>query len=365
MKYLFVALVALHGLINGLGFVEAFNIVNTDQLTIPISHVIGVFWLMAAILFLLAAIIFALGKSWWGFVMILAVLFSQILIISSWSDAKAGTILNFVFLIMSVMGIGSFFTQRQFDSSVRIAFEDNDGRITKKLTKGDTAHLPVPVQKYLAYTGSIGKPKTQNMYIEFDAEMYRKLGDTPIKSKSVQYNFFGTYSRSFLMKATKMGIPFTALHIYKKTHASFMVKVASLIKVVNISNEELAKAETVTLLNDMCIFAPGSLTDSRLSWQNMDSLSSKVTLTNGKYVVSAILYFNQAGELLKFVSDDRSALQDDGTMKQARWTTPVSNYKEIDGRKVPTVGKTIWNYPKGDFLYGAFKLKTIKYNIVK
>jgi hypothetical protein len=227
----------------------------------------------------------------------------------------------------------------------------------------DIAHLPACVKKYLVYTGAIGKSKIQNMCIEFDAMMYRKPGDSPMKSHSVQYNFYDDYTRLFLMKASKMFIPFSALHIYKDNQASFQVKVAELFKVVDISGDELTKAETVTVLNDMCIFAPAALIDKRLTWSEIDSLSAKVTLTNGKYVVTAILYFNEAGELVNFVSDDRSALQDDGTMKQVRWTTPVSDYKKFDDRMIPTIGKTIWHYPEGDFTYGVFTLKNIKYNL--
>jgi hypothetical protein len=226
-------------------------------------------------------------------------------------------------------------------------------------------HLPVCVQKYLAYTGAIGKSKPQNVRIEFDAEMYRKPGDKPMKSYSIQYNFYGNYSRLFLMKASKTGIPFRALHLYINEQASFQVKVAELFKVVDVTGEELTKAETVTLLNDMCIFAPGSLIDKRLSWKEIDSLSCEVTLINGKYRVSASLFFNEVGELINFVSDDRFALQDDGTMKLFRWSTPVGEYKEIDGRKIPTYGETIWNYPEGDFTYGVFTLKSIKYNVAQ
>jgi hypothetical protein len=160
-----------------------------------------------------------------------------------------------------------------------------------------------------------------------------------------------------------MGIPFRALHIYAKEQASFQVAVANLFKVVDISGDELTKAETVTVLNDMCIFAPGSLTDKRLSWKEIDSSSCEVTLTNGRFRVSAVLYFSAAGELINFVSDDRSALQDDGTMKQVRWETPVSDYKEFEGRRIPTVGKTIWKYPEGDFTYGVFTLKRVEYNV--
>jgi len=231
------------------------------------------------------------------------------------------------------------------------------------LSEHETSFLPACVQKYLAYTGVIGKSKPQNVCIEFDAEMFGKPGDKPMKSHSVQHNFYGNYSRLFLMKASKMGIPISALHLYMNEQASFQVKVAELFKVVNITGEELTKAETVTLLNDMCVFAPGSLTDERLSWKEIDSLSCEVILINGKYKVSAILLFNEAGELINFVSDDRSALQDNGSMKQVRWETPISDYREFEGRKIPTSGKTIWKYREGDFTYGMFSLTSIKYNL--
>lgn len=231
------------------------------------------------------------------------------------------------------------------------------------LSKTEMAHLPACVQKYLEYTGAIGKPIPQNMFVEFDAEMFRKPNDKPMKSHSVQYNFFNNYTRLFLMNASKMGIKFRALHIYKNMQASFQVKVAELFKVVDIKGEELTTAETVTLLNDICIFAPGSLIDKRFTWSAVDALTAKVSLNNGNYHVSALLYFNEKGELINFISDDRSALQKDGTMKKVRWSTPVSDYREIDGRKIPAKGKTIWHYPEGNFTYGIFELKNIRYNL--
>jgi len=256
-------------------------------------------------------------------------------------------------------------TKKMFELKKSEEFASQPLTAESVLSEKEILYLPKPVQKYLTYTGAIGKSKIQNMYIEFVAEMFQKPGDSPMKSYSVQYNFYGNYSRLFLMKASKMFIPFRALHIYRNYQATFQVKLANLIKVVDVAGEELTKAETVTLLNDMCIFSPGCLVDKRLTWKEIDSLTAKVTLTNGKYVVSATLYFNEMGELINFVSDDRSALQNDGTMKQVRWTTPISDYKEFEGRKIPTFGKTIWNYPEGDFTYGVFTLQSIKYNVSK
>jgi hypothetical protein len=231
------------------------------------------------------------------------------------------------------------------------------------LNKEDIKDLPMPVQKYLIYSGAVGKAKPQNVRIESEAEMFRKPGDTAMKSYSLQYNFFNNYSRIFLMKASKVGIPFRVKHIYSNQQATFVVRVAGLFNAVDIKGDELTKAETVTILNDMCVFAPGSLADKRFSWKVIDSLTTEVTLTNGAFKVSARLFFNDKGELINFFSDDRSALQDDGTLKRFRWSTPVSDYKELDGRRIPNYGETIWHYPDGDFTYGKFRLKSIMYNI--
>lgn len=230
------------------------------------------------------------------------------------------------------------------------------------LTQEEITALPKTVQKYLVYTGSIGKAKPQNVRIEFDAGMYRNPGDAVMKSRSCQYNFFGNYSRFFIMKAHKAGIPFLAKHIYQNQQATFKVRVAGLFNVVDVYGEEISKAETVTVLNDMCVFAPACLTDKRLVWREVDNLSVDVIFTNGNIEVTARLFFNDKGELINFVSDDRSVLQNNGKLIKNRWSTPISNYKEFDGRRIPTIGKTIWHYPEGDFVYGEFQLRNIEYN---
>lgn len=253
--------------------------------------------------------------------------------------------------------------QTEFTDKVNEEFKIEPAGAEEILTENDIGHLPLPVRKYIIYSGAIGKSKPRNVYITFDAKMVSKPGAAPMNATSEQFNFFGSYSRLFLMKARKMLIPFRARHIYSRENATFVVRVANLFNMVDVKGEDLTTAETVTLLNDMCIFVPGNLYDKRLSWKEIDSLSCEVTIKNGKYKASAILYFNESGELINFVSEDRYALQEDGTMKRAKWSTPLKDYREIDGRRIPTYGETIWNYPEGDFTYGTFRLKNITYNV--
>ncbi|MGE8722643.1 DUF6544 family protein [Leptospira terpstrae] len=253
--------------------------------------------------------------------------------------------------------------QSSFDSKVQVEFQRQPLALGKILTKSDIKHLPLPVQKYLLYTGAVGKNQIQNMRILFKEQMYKGPEANPMDSSSEQYNFFTSPARHFYMKANMMGIPFRVLHSYSNEKAEMLVRVASIFDAVNLESEDLAMAETVTVLNDLCLFAPSALIDQKIFWEPIGPLSAKVIFKNGRFKVSALLFFNETGELVKFVSDDRSALQDDGSLRKARWSTPVRDYKEFNGVKVPTYGEAIWNYPEGDYIYGKFFLKNIEYNL--
>ena len=132
---------------------------------------------------------------------------------------------------------------------------------------------------------------------------------------SDQYNLYGSFTRLFLMKASKMFIPFRAFHVYNEQKATFVVRVASLFNVVDVKGEDLTTAETVTLLNDMCIFVPGIFMINGLHGRRSIPFHVQLQSKTGNNKVSAILYFNEKGELINFVLDDRYALQDDDTEK--------------------------------------------------
>ena len=94
MKWLFAGIVGIHGLIHLMGFAKAFGYANLPQLVQPISRVMGLVWLAAAVVTLGAsAASLAWPRSWW-WLGAASVLLSQIVIVSSWSDAKFGSLAN-------------------------------------------------------------------------------------------------------------------------------------------------------------------------------------------------------------------------------------------------------------------------------
>jgi len=67
----------------------------------------------------------------------------------------------------------------------------------------------------------------------------------------------------------------------------------------------LFEADTVTMFNDMCLMAPATLIDKRITWQTIDDLTVAGTFMNQGVTISAVLHFNDEGQLVNFVSNDR------------------------------------------------------------
>ena len=230
------------------------------------------------------------------------------------------------------------------------------------LTEALIAPLPVPVQRYLRVCDWVGRPLPRSVQVDFEATMFSKPGAAGMRGPAVQIDRFDLPRRLFVMRTSMAGLPVAVLHDYAGTRASMQVRLASLFDVVDLQGEALARTETVTLLNDLCFFAPSWLVDARLVWTAVDDHRCKVAFTQGPYRVSAELEFNAAGELANFHSDDRGALQKDGSLRLLRWSTPMRDYREFDGRRVATRGEAVYGYPEGDFAYGRFVLKQIHFD---
>jgi hypothetical protein len=298
-------------------------------------------------------------KDEWWIPGVIAVITSQLLIFTAWQDAKFGTIANVIILVAAILSFGRWQFENKYKRDVASglqrtkAIEEND-----LLTEADIQTLPDLVQAYLRYVGVLNKPKVKNVRVVFEGAM-RDKGKDWFKFTSQQYNFFDIPTRLFFMKGRMFGITVPGYHAYKNGTAAMQVKLFGLFSIIDAKENVLNKAETVTVFNDMCLTAPATLIDKRIRWQPIDASSVKATFTVNDISISAILYFNEKGQLINFLSNDRYAIAD---MKQYPFLTPVSQYKNINGYNLPAYGEAVWRYPDGDFSYGKFNTLDIQYN---
>ncbi len=227
----------------------------------------------------------------------------------------------------------------------------------------DLIHLPLLLQKYLNLTGVVGQERVRNVRIIFEGRMRSNPTDPWMSFSSEQYNFFDNNTRAFFIKAKKMGVPASGLHLYQNEEAFMKIKLAGLIKIIDVAGPEMDQSETVTFLNDICFFAPAVLVDLKnISWIELDSHRLEAKYTNGSQTISSQLVFNEEGWLINFISNDRYEIIGKEA-NQRPWYTPVEEYGEFGSYKLPKKAGTWYKRPDQEFCYGEFTTVDVYYNI--
>lgn len=359
LRYLFIFLLIMHGLIHLMGFVKGFRLAEIEALSLPVSRIAGTLWLAVALLFLGTAVLYTLENNLWYWLGLAAVVLSQVLIVSAWQDAKYGSLANLLLLIPMLTSIAGSRFEHSYEQDVRHLLNVSEPDTAALLTEADLSGLPMPVQQYIRYTGAVGKHRIHNFRVSFKGEM-REKGKDWFPFTSEQHNFIQPAARLFFMKAKIKGLPAFGYHAYKSGSARMLIKLLSVFPVVDIQNKELFRTETVTYFNDLCLMAPAALIDERIKWEAVDSLSAKATFTNEGVSIAARLEFNEEGQLVNFFSDDR---MDVNAGEYFTFSTPVREYREFDGYRLPAYGEAVWHYPEGAFAYGKFEFKAVEYNV--
>lgn len=362
MKFLIVLIIILHGTIHGLGFVKAYNIFPINQLTQNIPKVQGIFWLLAALLFISCAGLLLLKKDLWLPIAVLAISVSQGLILSSWLDARLGTLANIIILIAAIIGFGTWHFTRKYKSEATSLLEQASLRAIPILAESDIQHLPEPVRRYISYIGALGKPKVSFFKVEFAGQIRKDDQSEWMPFTSEQYNFIDSSTRLFFMKATMKHLPVAGFHSFKNGSAFMDIRLFSLFNVQYQAGKEMSISETVTFFNDMCCMAPATLIDPRIKWNEVRSDTVTADFTNNNITISATLHFDDNGALVNFISDDRFATGENNIMKRLPWSTPLKDYKIVNGHRLAGYADAIYSYPEKDLCYGQFLVTNIQYN---
>ena len=252
-------------------------------------------------------------------------------------------------------------TKIRYNRLVDQGLSRNQTSSIELLKEEDILNLPLPVQQYLKYVGVIDSPKVYSYTVDFTGlfKMDEDKDFAPMTANQTSYQ--KDLTRLFYMKLKYKGFKVAGLHHLVDGQAVMEIKLLDLIKVVDERGDAMNQAEMVTMLNDMALFAPATLIDERITWETLDDNHVVATFTNRSYSVQATLVFNEEGQLINFISDDRYATIN-GQSETVRWTTPITEYKKINGFMLPHKGSAIWNYEDRQFEYIKLNIIQIEYN---
>lgn len=361
MKVAFVLLLLFHGLIHLLGVAKGFGLAEVAQLKMPIGRGAAVLWLFSTLGFLVTAAMVLWAPAHWWIPAAAAVVMSQAAIVTSWGDAKFGTVANVLVslaLLPAVLDLRSGSLRSRYRQDVRAI----PMATTTNVTEAELSKLPAPVQKYLRRVGVVGRPHVRDLRVRFRGQLRNGKSSGWMKVDLDQHSSFGARpARLFFLEGSMFGVPFDGYHRFVMPTATMDIRILGLFPIVEGRGPEMDRSETVTMFNDMCLLAPATLVDAEVEWHAVDERRVDATF----HGIKAELYFDAEGDLVDFASNDRLMSADGKTFASYRWSTPIRDYRDFDGARLAAYGEAIWALPDGPFPYARFDLEEVRYNVAR
>lgn len=363
MKWMFFFLIIIHAFIHILGFLKGFNIAEINQLTQQITKLNGILWLTAFLLLLLSAIMFITNSNIWWLPAVIGMILSQILIIQFWSDAKFGTIPNIIIFLVALVAFSNWSFNRNVNTEIEEMLSGNSSDKREILTKEKIAHLPPIIQKWLNTSGAMGKEMIHSVRLKQKGQI-RGKPEQENWYAALAEQYFTTDSPAFIWKVNVDMMPlvfFTGRDKFSDGKGSMIIKILSLFNVVNISDNEKINQGTLQRYLGETIWFPTAAVSPFITWEEIDSLSARATMNFKGTTGSALFYFNENGDCIKFSAMRFMNIENDSQPKE--WIITLSNYEEFNGIKIPVKGEATWKLEDGDFTWYKLKIYDVEYNL--
>ncbi len=226
------------------------------------------------------------------------------------------------------------------------------------VTAGKVATLPEPVQRYLRWSGAVGKPIPSLVRLE-QAGRIRSTPDAGWMDLEAE-EFYSTNPPSFVWRAwfPKRATPFVfGRDEYLGGEGSILMKMAAVFPVADQSGAELRAAGLMRYLNEMMWF-PAAFAGDNVTWRALDEDSAEVTIADRGMMATAVMFFDDAGRPVNF----RAQRYNTDTRRIETWETPITEYGVFDGLNLPSQGKAVWKLAGGDFTYIELEITAIAYD---
>jgi hypothetical protein len=362
LKLFFAFITLIHGLIHLLGFIKAFELKDIAQLTEPISKPLGLLWLSSFILFLVTIIVFYLNKDWWWLLALVSIIISQILIFFSWHSAKFGSIANILILFGLMIGYGIWDFNQTNKLVIESIFKENFSE--KKLVEAkDLEKLPPLVKNWLEQSNIVGKDKILKVTLQQSGEMITSPEAKKWMSVEAE-QVFNVEKPAFVWLAKVKMIPEIYLFgrdQYENGKGKMLIKLLSLIPIVNAKGEEIDQGTMLRFLGEMVWFPSAALNDY-LTWEQVSAEKVKVTMKYKDKEVTGFFNFDKKGALLSFEAKRYFSRKEGATLEDWLVTIEQNSYKEFKGINVPTKSSVTWKLKEGAFTWYKLEIKNILYN---
>lgn len=263
-------------------------------------------------------------------------------------------ILVVLMLIVFSVAAGKIILSVQFDKEVKQLFLQSDRVLAKRFDYSQLQGLPEPVQRYFKHVLKEGQPYISYVRLTHDGQFKTDPKQNWIPIKGEQY--FTTAKPGFIWKgSTRM---FTAKDMFLSEKGRLVVSLLSAFKISDGQGEKYDQGELLRWLGESVWFPTNLLPNENLQWIAIDDQTAQLVFTYNDLSVLYWVSFNESGEI--------TALRTNRYMGEdslETWVGSVSDYKDINGVKIPVTIEAAYMLKDGKYTYAKFNVNRIEYDI--
>ncbi len=359
MRAITLMILALHSLIHLPGFLQAFGIASFDALTLTIGRGAGLAWFAVALLLFASVLAGAMRLPGWWILAASGLLFSQVLIVTFWGDAKYGTVVNVVASLLLVLTVA----RQRFDTAVaegetsvlRASSERAD------LTLRSVNTLPEPVRRWLNRSGALDRTDIRSASLR--QELLLRLKPTQREWYPAIATQVLTVSPPAFHWAVSVKMN-PLLQVYGRDglegeQARLRMSLWGVWPVTDVKrNPKVNEAAVQRYLSEIA-WLPISALSPAIAWEPVDDTSARATMTIGTVTGTGIFHFNPAGDFTRF---EALRYKDSGPdARRIPWIAQADDWAVFDGLRVPARLHATWELDEEDWTWIKIEVTDLHY----
>ena len=229
----------------------------------------------------------------------------------------------------------------------------------KIITENDLRNLPAPVQKWLRHSGVVGREQILAVTLEQDGKMRLKPDQKEwISTRAAQ--IFTTENPAFTWNVhMKMfGLPVLGRDAFSQGKGEMRITLAGTIPLVDVKDQPKLNISTIQRYLGEISWFPSAALHPAITWEAIDELSAKATMTMGDTTGSAIFHFKEDGDLEKFVAWRYRSEEDS---QPTEWVAQILRTESVHGLRIPVSLEATWMLPEGPFTWYIFDISNVEY----
>ncbi|MCH8559276.1 DUF6544 family protein [Nesterenkonia sp. DZ6] len=258
----------------------------------------------------------------------------------------------------SVIGLGRYTFERRINGQIDEVLESGAAVTFDPVCQEDLVGLPGPVQRWLRWSGVVGKPIPSTVRLQQEGELLvGDLGWLPFTAEE----YYSTQPPAFVWKANTRiapGLPVIGKDSYLDGRGALEMRVLGLVPVARDTGPEMDEGDLLRYLNEILWFPAGSLIPE-ITWDPIDDGAARATMSYGGVSGTATFFFDREGRPTNMIAERYD--RDYGAVLP--WSTPMNAYGEFDGVRVPTEGEAAYSRENGDFSYIRLTITDVNYDV--